>query len=173
MTVWVQIVWTEINGLGNVHRNWLLCSKLKIKALDVFKVNNRDARTNRTYYCVSELLPSWYLLVQSHQWTQEKNLINLFKVSTKDTKRRLFRRSSVFMVNLKQISNIILAFSLLTLKSKYRMDSQVIYIRLNTSLKRDFLGTFSLRGNWPLTIRSPEQYQSMFLSKLSNLIKSW
>ena len=49
---------------------------------------------------------------------KKRNVWNLFKVDNRDTRRRHWRRSCVFMVNFEQISHIILLFPLLTL-NKY------------------------------------------------------
>ena len=57
-----------------------------------------------------------HLIVQSQQWKQQNNVWNLFNISNKDT--RTTSCTGLFIVNLEQISHIVLVLTLLTLKKQ-------------------------------------------------------
>ena len=63
-------------------------------------------------------LHSRYFLVQSQLWKHQDNVWNLFKLTTKTPERRQWRRYGVFIVNVEQISHIVLVFPLLTLNKQ-------------------------------------------------------
>ena len=66
---------------------------------------------------VKSCFPSWHLLIQGQQWKHQNNDWNFFKVNRKTWKPRHWR----FIVNFKQISHIVLKFSLVTLTKKNRL----------------------------------------------------
>ena len=63
-------------------------------------------------------LHSQYFLVQSQLWKHQDNVWNLFKLTIKTPERRQWRRYGVFIVNVEQISHIVLVFPLLTLNKQ-------------------------------------------------------
>ena len=58
-------------------------------------------------------LPSRYLLVQDQKWKHQKNVWNQLKINNKDTRRRHWPRSGVFIGNYKYNLHIVLLFPLL------------------------------------------------------------
>ena len=72
--------------------------------------------TDNAFHIMEQSTPDGIYLLKSEQWKHQNDMRNMFKVKNKDTRMRSMASFGVSIVNFKQISHIVLVFSLLTLK---------------------------------------------------------